>query len=205
MRTRVLSFQSDGTLEKALEALRAGALVAFPTDTVYGLGALAFDVEAVRGIYAAKGRPVEKAIPVLLGNARDMPQVAADITEMANRLAAAFWPGALTLVIQKNSRLPEAVSATSTVGVRVPDNAITRDLLQAAGPLAVTSANSSGGSNPSTATEVLRQLGGRIAFILDGGSTPGGIPSTVVDCTGPEPVILRAGPISLEEICKALE
>jgi L-threonylcarbamoyladenylate synthase len=123
---------------------------------------------------------------------------------MALTLAAHFWPGPLTLVIPKHPDLPEAVSATSTVGVRVPDHAAARALLQASGPLAATSANLSGQPSPSTAEEVRAQLGGRIPLILDGGRTPGGVPSTVVDCLGAEPKVLREGPISSQEIFKSL-
>jgi L-threonylcarbamoyladenylate synthase len=110
----------------------------------------------------------------------------------------------LTLVVPKHPSLPEAVSATATVGVRVPDHAAARRLLQAAGPMAVTSANRSGQPSPSSASEVLAQLGGRIALILDGGKTPGGVPSTVVDCVGAEPKILREGPVTQAEIRRSL-
>jgi L-threonylcarbamoyladenylate synthase len=204
MDTEILPVASPSALRRALEILRSGGLVAFPTDTVYGLGALAFEGAAVESIYAAKDRPVEKAIPVLLGSADDLPKVAAYVPEMALTLAAHFWPGPLTLVIPKHPDLPEAVSATSTVGVRVPDHAAARALLQASGPLAATSANLSGQPSPSTAEEVRAQLGGRIPLILDGGRTPGGVPSTVVDCLGAEPKVLREGPISSQEIFKSL-
>ena len=120
------------------------------------------------------------------------------------KLAARFWPGPLTLVIPKKLTLPEAVSATDTVGVRVPDHPAARALLRAAGPMAVTSANLSGQPSPSSAGEVLAQLDGRIDLILDGGMTPGGVPSSVVDCTGSEPILLREGPIDLAAILSAL-
>ncbi len=204
MNTEVLPVSSPEALQRALKILRTSGLVAFPTDTVYGLGALAFNGVAVESIYTAKGRPVEKAIPVLLGDADDLPKIVAYVPEMALTLAARFWPGPLTLVVPKHPDLPEAVSATRTVGVRVPDHAATRALLQAAGPLAATSANLSGQPSPSTAEEVLAQLGGRIPLILDGNTTPGGVPSTVVDCLGAEPKILREGPISSQEIFKSL-
>ncbi|HTX92507.1 MAG TPA: L-threonylcarbamoyladenylate synthase [Anaerolineales bacterium] len=190
---------------RALEILKVGGLVALPTDTVYGLGALAFDGLAVESIYAAKARPVEKAIPVLVGDPADLAKVTLTIPEMASRLADRFWPGPLTLVVPRHPRLPEAVSATSTVAVRLPDHPAARALLRLAGPMAVTSANLSGQPSPSTAEEVFAQLGGRIALILDGGKTPGGIPSTLVDCTGSEPKLLREGPISLAEILSVLE
>jgi L-threonylcarbamoyladenylate synthase len=204
MKTRLLSASSPDAILLSLEVLQAGGLIAFPTDTVYGVGALAFDEKAVKSIYVAKDRPNEKAIPVLLGDAEDIDQTASNIPPMARRLAAQFWPGPLTLVIPKKATLPEAVSATDTVGVRVPDNPTVRSLLRSAGPMAVTSANISGRLSPSTAQEVYAQLGGRIDLILDGGKTPGGVASTVVDCTGTIPVILREGPISLLEIKSAL-
>jgi len=187
-------------IQTALEILQSGGLVSFPTDTVYGVGALAFDAKAVESIYTAKDRPIEKAIPILIGGAEDMEKVGMNIPDIAHQLAARFWPGPLTVVIPKKPTLPESVSATDTVGVRMPDHEVARALLRAAGPMAVTSANISGQPSPSTAPEVFAQLGGRIDLIIDGGATPGGVPSTVIDCTGEELRILREGPISLEEI-----
>lgn len=204
MNTLILRADSPEAIQRAMEILHTGGLVAFPTDTVYGVGALAFDGRAVESIYMAKDRPAEKAIPVLLGDSADLGKITPRVPEMARRLAARFWPGPLTLVVPKKSNLPEAVSATDTIGVRVPDHRAARTLLQAAGPMAVTSANISGQPSPSTADEVLAQLGERIGLILDGGRTPGGIPSTVVDCTGQQPAIVRAGPITLEDILTAL-
>jgi len=204
MKTEFLLAQAPGTLARALAILHNGGLVAFPTDTVYGLGASAFNGAAVGSIYSAKDRPVEKAIPVLIGDPADLVKVTLEVPGVAVRLAARFWPGPLTLVVPKHPDLPETVSATSTVGVRSPDHGVARTLLSAAGPLAVTSANLSGQPSPSTAQEVFAQLGGRIALIIDGGKTPGGVPSSVVDCTGTEPVFLRVGPISESEIRAAL-
>lgn len=191
-------------IQTALQILQNGGLVAFPTDTVYGVGALAFDGKAVESIYVAKMRPIEKAIPVLIGDVTDMEKVGMDIPDIAYQLAARFWPGPLTCVIPKKPTLPEAVSATETVGVRVPDHEVACAILRAAGPMAVTSANISGQQSPSTAQEVLAQLGGRIDLIIDGGITPGGVPSTLVDCTGEELKVLREGPISMEEIRQKL-
>ena len=204
MRTEVLQASSAESILRALDVLRTGGLVAFPTDTVYGIGALAFDGNTVESIYAAKDRPVEKAIPVLIGDAADLERVGADIPEIARRLAGSFWPGPLTIIVPKRADLPEAVSATSTVGVRVPDHKFTRALLHAAGPMAVTSANQSGAQSPVTAQEVYEQLGGRVALILDGGRTPGGVPSTLVDCTSVELKVLREGPLRLEQLVAAL-
>jgi len=196
----VLLPANDESIQVALEILQRGGLVAFPTDTVYGVGALAFDGKAVESIYAAKDRPIEKAIPVLIGDADDMEKVGMNIPDVAYQLAARFWPGPLTCIVPKKPTLPESVSATDTVGVRVPDHEVARTILRAAGPMAVTSANISGQPSPSTAQGVLAQLGGRIDLILDGGTTLGGVPSTLVDCTGEEIRVLRQGPISLEEI-----
>ena len=203
METRIIP-ASPESLRLACDILRAGGLVAFPTDTVYGVGALAFDGAAVESIYAAKDRPVEKAIPVLMGDLADLAKVTLEVPEMVAKLAARFWPGPLTLVVPKHPDLPESVSVTATVGVRVPDHPVARGLLRAAGPMAVTSANLSGQPSPSTAQEVFAQLGGRIALIIDGGKTPGGVPSTVVDCTGVDLKILREGPIKRAELLSIL-
>jgi len=192
------------SIKAALKILQNGGLVAFPTDTVYGVGALAFDGKAVESIYIAKQRPIEKAIPVLIAEAADMEKVGTNIPTIAYQLAARFFPGPLTCLVPKQPHLPESVSATETVGVRVPDHDVARALLRAAGPMAVTSANISGQPSPSTAQDVFAQLNGRIDLILDGGTTPGGVPSTLVDCTGDELKILREGPISLAEIRQKL-
>lgn len=191
-------------IETAMGILNDGGIVAFPTDTVYGLGALAFDNAAIESIYAAKDRPIEKAIPILIGDMSDLDKIAENIPDMALRFAARFWPGPLTCIVAKKPTLPPAVSATSTVAVRIPDHHDARALLRTAGPMAVTSANISGEPSPTTAQEVYDQLMGRIPLILDGGKTPGGIPSTLVDCTGEKPVILREGPISLDELSSAI-
>ena len=204
MKTQIIQAASSNTLSLALETLRSGGLVAFPTDTVYGVGALAYDGKAIESIYVAKDRPIEKAIPILIADMEDMKKVGMDIPQTAYKLAARFWPGPLTCVIPKQPTLPEAVSATSTVGVRVPDHEVARALLRAAGPMAVTSANISGAQSPSTAEEVYTQLNGRIPLIIDGGTTPGGVPSTVVDCSKSELKILREGPISIEELLSSL-
>lgn len=204
MKTESLPADDPKAILRALEVLHSGQLVAFPTDTVYGVGALAFDAQTVESIYSAKERPVEKAIPVLIGVNEDITQVAEEIPPLAKKLIARFWPGPLTVLVPKKPSLPEVVSATSTVGVRVPDHEVARALLRKAGPMAVTSANRSSQPSPTTAQEVLAQLDGRIALILDGGKTPGGIPSTLVDCTGNEIQILRAGPLTQEDLLNAI-
>ena len=204
IQTELLPANHNEALPHALEILQQGGLVAFPTDTVYGLGALAFDGRAIQSIYFAKDRPVEKAIPVLIGEISDLEKIAEEVSASAHRLAQCFWPGPLTVLLPKKTALPEAVSANATVGVRMPDHPVARELLRAAGPMAVTSANISGRPSPSTAQEVLAQLNGRIELIIDGGQTYGGIPSTLVDPMGDEVKILRQGPISLEQILSAI-
>lgn len=204
MQTEILPGSSNEAIARALRVLKAGGLVAFPTDTVYGVGTLAFDGIAIESIYLAKDRPLEKAIPVLIGDVADLEKVGVDVPEVVRRLAARFWPGPLTLLIPKRADLPEAVSTTATVGVRIPNHEMARALLRAAGPMAVTSANISGRQSPVTAQAVFEQLGGRIPLIIDGGRTPGGIPSTLVDCTTAELKILREGPLRLADLLSAL-
>src|SRR6266540_6511819 len=138
MRTEIIPATKIG---RALETLKQGGILAFPTDTVYGLGALAFNNEAIESIYKAKDRPIEKAIPILIWDLSDLDKVAENIPEMALRFAARFWPGPLTCIVPKKQTLPSAVSATATVAVRIPDHKDARALLHAAGPMAVTSAN----------------------------------------------------------------
>lgn len=195
------------TLAAAARLLQAGELVAFPTDTVYGVGAIAWDAAAVGKLYTAKLRSLDKAIPILLADPADLALVARDLPAAALRIAAHFWPGPLTLVVPKAAAVPDAVTAGgATVAVRVPDHPLARDLIRAAGaPLATTSANLSGEASPVTAEEVAAQLAGRIAMILDGGRCSGGTASTVVDATGAEPMILRPGPISRQQIISVLQ
>jgi len=204
MITEIIRTDHPGALQKAVELLREGGLVAFPTDTVYGLGVLAFDQRGIDQLYAVKQRDSLKAIPILLGDPAELAQVTAGMGEIARRLAQRFWPGPLTLVVPRHPGLPPNLSPQPTIGVRMPDHSVALSLLRLTGPLAVTSANQSDGESAATALEVFAQLGGRIPLILDGGRTPGGLSSTVVDCTGPEPVILRPGPISMEQILAAL-
>lgn len=196
----------DRRLRRAAALLRAGELVAFPTDTVYGVGAVAWDAAAVAKLYVAKLRAADKAIPVLLADPVDLALVAVDLTAAAMRLAERFWPGPLTLVAPKAPAVPDEVTAGGqTVAVRIPDHDMARALIRLAGaPLATTSANLSGQPSPVTAQDVAAQLTGRVALILDGGPCPGGLPSTVVDVTGPAPRILRPGPITLEQILAAV-
>lgn len=203
-KTVILPANDPVSIRRALEILGQGGLVAFPTDTVYGVGALVSKAQAIAQLYVVKGRSDEKAIPILLSDIAQLALVALEVSESVRRLADRFWPGPLTLVLPKQPTLPAEISSQRTIGVRMPDHPIALALMRQTGPLAVTSANLSGGENSVTALQVMAQLGGLIPLILDGGKTPGGSPSTVVDCTAVEPRILRSGPISLDQILEAL-
>jgi len=188
------------SLERAAELLRAGQLVAFPTDTVYGVGALAFNAASVAAIYVAKQRPPEKALPILVADEADLLRITSSVPDVAHRLIAHFWPGGLTLVLPKRPDVPEIVSADMTLAVRIPDLDLARALMRLTGPLAATSANRSGQPSPITASDVMIQLGGRIAAVLDGGPCPGGTPSTVVDCVSSPTRVVREGAVSLADL-----
>jgi len=193
VKTRLLSAETPGAVEEAAAALARGELVAFPTDTVYGLSA---GQEHVRKLYGAKDRPKEKRIPVLLSDASNL-EASAIVTPAARALAHRFWPGPLTIVLVAPRR--------GTLAFRVPDHPLARRLIAASGGgLPVTSANRSGERDARTAEEVMAQIDGRIALVLDGGTTPGGVASTIVDCTTDQVKILREGAISEAEIDELL-
>jgi L-threonylcarbamoyladenylate synthase len=196
--TEILPAHDLHNIAKALRLLNNGEAIAFPTDTVYGVGVCAMQAQAIEALYRIKARHRDKAIPVLLADIRDLAGLAIEISPLARQLAGRFWPGPLTLVVKKHPDLPAAISPTPTIGVRIPDHPVALNLLSQAGPLAVTSANLSGGPEARTAGQVYAQLQDRIPLVIDGGRTPGGSPSTVVDCTGEKPAILRAGPIQKE-------
>jgi L-threonylcarbamoyladenylate synthase len=187
---------------EAAELLKRGRLVAFPTETVYGLGANALDAEAVGRIYAAKGRPDYNPLIVHVADAEGARAVASAWPDRAQALADRFWPGPLTIVLPKRPNVPDGVTAgLPSVAVRVPSHPIARALIEAAGiPVAAPSANRSMALSPTTAQHVANSLGDRVDLILDGGPTTVGIESTVVDLTGETPRILRPGMISAPEI-----
>jgi L-threonylcarbamoyladenylate synthase len=193
-------------LQKAIRILKAGGVVAFPTDTVYGLGAAADNPAAIRRVFEIKQRPFTQALPLVLANAAQADTVAINIPEEARILMARFWPGALTLVLKKSARVPDVVTAGSgTVAVRVPNHVLSLALIRGVGiPLVGTSANIHGKPSPVTAEEVNAQLEGKVDYVIDGGRTPVGVESTIVDMTVSPPKILRHGAISSEEIEKAL-
>ena len=193
-------------IDRAVEVLRRGGLVAMPTETVYGLAANALDEEAVAGIFRAKGRPATNPVIVHVADVAMARSLAAAWPEAAEAIATRFWPGPATVVVPRGPRIPDVVTAGGpTVALRCPDHPLTRRLIAAAAtPLAAPSANRSEAVSPTTAQHVLDALGNRIDLILDGGPCSKGIESTVIDCTTSPPRILRPGPLSRAEIEAAL-
>jgi len=190
---------------EAASILRAGGLVAFPTETVYGLGARAYDAAAARRVYKAKGRPSDNPLIVHVSDEAMLADVVKRVTPLARRLIDAFWPGPLTLILEKSARVPGAVTAGGrTVAVRCPGHPAARALIRALGePIAAPSANLSGRPSPTTAAHVLRDLKGRVALILDGGPCRKGLESAIVDARGKRPVVLRHGTLTAESISRA--
>lgn len=200
MDTSLLPAELESSIQKALELLRNGDCVAFPTDTVYGLGADPFNISPIIKLFEVKGRDSNKAIAVLVGDMGQIEQITDSFTPLARKLVEAFWPGGLTVIVPKRKDIPDLLSSNGTIGIRMPNHPIALRLLNEFGPLATTSANISGKTNPLNAVDVHIQLNSRVPLILDGGNCFGGIPSTVVDCTGEKPVVLRAGAIPTEQI-----
>lgn len=200
--TEFLSIHAPNALNRAVQIVRAGGLIIFPTDTLYGIAANPFDPQALHALYLAKDRPENKAIPVLLA---EPSQANAFIQPPSARVKAimdAFWPGALTLVLSKAGGLPKELSPYPTLALRVPDHPLAQELLALTGPLAVTSANLSGGENPRSGRTVYELMRGRADLVLDGGVLESGKASTIVDCSGPQPILLREGPMAFAEIQK---
>lgn len=194
--------------DEAVRVLRAGGVVAVPTDTVYGIAVALHTPGGIEALFAAKQRPPDRAIALLLADAAQAAAIG-ELTPAAGALALAFWPGGLTLVVPRRADVPLPAALTGgalapgaipTVGLRVPDHDAPRALARALGPLPTTSANRSGEPELRDADAIERELGDALALILDGGPATGGPASTVVDCTGPEPLIRRAGAIAAEQI-----
>ncbi len=200
-KTEILN-STDDDLEKAAQLIRGGGLVAFPTETVYGLGANALDPAAVSGIFTAKGRPCDNPLIVHISDVSQVYDLSDDITVPAQRVMEAFWPGPLTVVLPKKTGVPDVVTAgLDTVAVRMPDHPVALELISRAGvPVAAPSANSSGRPSPTTAGHVADDLSGKIDAVVDGGLCRVGVESTVIDLTLEPPVILRPGGVTREEL-----
>lgn len=205
MQTLILPADKPAAIESAIALLREGEIIAFPTDTVYGLASDAFHAPGIIKLFEAKGRDANKAIAILIGSIEQADLITDHMTDSAKKLIARFWPGGLTVIVPRKETMPELVSTTKNIGIRMPNHPVALELLRTFGPLATTSANLSGGSSPQSAIDVFNQLNGRLPLILNGGICPGGIPSTVVDCTGEEAIILRYGAIAAEDIMAVLE
>ena len=202
MKTLIIENTDEKSLSVAGEIIKDGGIVAFPTETVYGLGANAYDTAAVDKIYVAKGRPSDNPLIVHLADAADIPKVAREIPENAKKLIEKFAPGPFTLILKKQPDIPDKVTAgLDTVGVRIPQNEAARSFIKASGvPIAAPSANISGKPSPTKAEHAIADLDGRVDAIICGGNSAVGVESSIIDVTGEIPVILRPGGITAEDI-----
>ena len=201
MRTKLLDGQDQAAIEEAAAILKAGYLVAFPTDTVYGLGAKVTDSRAIDRLYRVKERSYDKGIPILIADVRDLPKLAYEIPPAARQLINDYWPGPLTIILLRQNNLPTNISPDNTLAVRIPDNEIARRFIRAAGgAVATSSANRSGKSPALSVPDVIEAFGSDVEAVLDGGQAQIGIASTIVDFTSVSPKVIRQGPIRLEEL-----
>ncbi|TIC88939.1 threonylcarbamoyl-AMP synthase [Nocardioides sp. GY 10113] len=197
--------EREAALTSASYAIQRGRLVVLPTDTVYGVGADAFDADAVARLLAAKGRGRDMPPPVLVGSATTLDALATRVPGYVRGLVDAFWPGPLTVVCHQQPSLQWDLGETrGTVAVRMPDHEVARELLDRTGPLAVSSANLTGMDAATSADAAIEMLGESVAIVIDAGDSPGAIPSTIVDATGERPRLLRLGAISVAELDAAL-
>ncbi|MGZ4465891.1 MAG: L-threonylcarbamoyladenylate synthase [Nocardioides sp.] len=198
--------EREAAIEAATLAVQRGHLVVLPTDTVYGIGADAFDPVAVRGLLQAKGRGREMPPPVLISAATTIDALAVSVPGYARALIDAFWPGPLTLVCHQQSSLQWDLGDTrGTVAVRMPDHPVAREILERTGPLAVSSANKTGMPAATDADQAEQMLGDSVTVIVDAGESPGGEASTIIDVTGSQGRVLRRGALSLDELNTVLE
>ncbi|MHB9033180.1 MAG: L-threonylcarbamoyladenylate synthase [Anaerolineae bacterium] len=200
--TRVLPADDPRAIETAVALLRQGEIVAFPTDTVYGVGCDPWQILAVERLYDVKQRPLTMAIPLLVADTAQVDKVAVELNDTFTNLSEHFWPGELTLIVKRQAAVPEIVTAGgSTLALRMPDNPVALQLCRhLGGALATTSANLSGEPACVTAEQVFRSLTGRIPLILDGGQAHGGVASTIIDCVSQPPRILRRGNLGLQQL-----
>ncbi|MEA3408510.1 MAG: L-threonylcarbamoyladenylate synthase [Chloroflexota bacterium] len=204
--TRLYATSDERAIPEALKALHTGECVVFPTDTVYGVGCDLWQPGAIAHLYWAKRRPRRMPIPVLVCAPKEVDQVAQDIPPSFEEVASRFWPGGLTLILPRRPCVPSILCAGGpTIAVRMPAHRWALKWIKSAGgALAVSSANLSGRATATTAQEALSNLRGRVAVIIDGGECPGGMASTIVDLTQDPPVVLRMGPLGLDDLQKVL-
>lgn len=204
LQTRLLRAGDPDAIVTTAAALQSGQLAAFPTDTVYGVGCDAFNADAIERLYAVKERPRDKGIPILLADPADLARVARTVPAVAQALMTRFWPGPLTLIVPRHPDLPANISQNDNIAVRIPDCDVARAVIrQAGGALATSSANLSGQPPSQTGDEAFAALAGRVAAVLDDGPTAQALPSTIVDCTGTEPAVLRQGPLTAADLALA--
>lgn len=201
LKTHYLRTGRPAAIIEAAACLHRGLPVVFPTDTVYGVGVMPFDEAAIERLYAVKGRPADKGIPILLSDPIHLERVARMVPPVAQSLIERFWPGPLTLIVPRAPGLPELISPNDTIAVRIPDHEVARALIrEAGGAVATSSANLSGQDPAHTGEAAMAALQGLVAAVLDDGPTPGSRPSTIVDCTSMQPVVLREGPLSAADL-----
>ena len=211
MQTKLIKIDADDPneedMQEAAEIIRSGGLVAFPTETVYGLGANALDPEASKRIYAAKGRPSDNPLIVHICRFEELLSIAKEVPPQAKKLADVFWPGPLTMIVWKNEKVPyETTGGMDTVAIRMPNHPVALALIDESGcMIAAPSANTSGRPSPTEAQHVAEDLSGKIAMILDGGPVGIGIESTIIDLTEEKPMILRPGYITPEMLSEVLQ
>ncbi|MEC4848165.1 MAG: L-threonylcarbamoyladenylate synthase [Nitrosarchaeum sp.] len=210
MQTKILKINSKNPqiskIRQASKIIKSGNIVAFPTETVYGLGANALDSESVKKIFVAKGRPSDNPLIIHISDISDLKRLTVDIPITAYKLIRKFWPGPLTLVLKKSKIVPKITTGgINTVAVRMPENKIAKLLIHEAGtPLAAPSANISGRPSPTTSGHVLEDMNSKISMIIDGGKTEIGIESTVIDLSRKTPMLLRPGAVTLEQLQKVI-
>ena len=202
MAIKTVILQKSDPLARAVEVIRSGGIVAYPTETFYALGVDPFNTEAVERLFRVKGRPADRPISLIIKDTCVLRTIVSELPAAAVKLTKRFWPGPLTIVVKCTERLPDTITAgTGTVGVRVSSSAVAGRLAaELSTPITATSANPSDAAPPTTAKEVLDFFGNELDLLIDGGTLPGGLPSTLLDLTGPKAVILRKGIISLEEL-----
>lgn len=206
METKYIRGNDKAGVEGAAKALREGQVVAFPTETVYGLGANAFEASCVEKIFEAKGRPSDNPLIVHIWDRSQVDEIAKEVTPLAKKLMDSFMPGPITVIVKKSDKIPSEVTAgLDTVGIRMPSDKVCNAFLKACGcPVAAPSANLSGSPSPTSATHVMNDMNGKIYAVIDGGESIVGLESTVVDATGDSPVILRPGAVTKEMIDRAV-
>jgi L-threonylcarbamoyladenylate synthase len=205
METKLLNADEPGAIEEAADLLKQGHIIAFPTDTLYGVGVDPFNSAAIEQLYQVKERVADKGIPILLADLSDLEKVAQNISSLTQALIEHYWPGPLTLVVPRHPRLPAVISPNEGIAVRIPDHAVSRAFIRAAGGVVATSSANHSGEQPArNAAEAFRVMNGQISAVLDGGSVQHGQGSTVLDCMSDPPQVLREGPVTVKNLSRII-